>query len=305
MRLSLCLPLAVSALAAGSSPPSWAPDHRSTEGPPSRRITHVWAVRHGQAWHNLDRQNGWRLPDPGLTALGWEQATAAAGLLPQNLSLLVSSPLRRTVQTTAAALTALGGPPTGAASGRRVPLVLHPDLQEIYYGPADTGRPWPDLLAEFGDSSRPDEGSSEGAVPLPCWAQLDDRVLRERPEWYLEKERLPSEQSVRKKPGRQAFARRQAQRFLGWLSSTSSWDGNDDGQCGLGPEDARADESESSGSERSVLIAGHNGALSALLPPDPTAQPAEGDKPPGLRNGEVVRLALEITATQCFWERLP
>ena len=163
MRLSLCLPLAVSALAAGSSPPSWAPDHRSTEG--SRRITHVWAVRHGQAWHNLDRQNGWRLPDPGLTALGWEQATAAAGLLPHNLSLLISSPLRRCVQTTAAALTALGAPPPAAASGRRVPLVLHPDLQEIYFGPADTGRPWHELLAEFGAQ---DEGSSE--VPLPLGA---------------------------------------------------------------------------------------------------------------------------------------
>ena len=130
------------------------------------------------------------------------------------------------------------------------------------------------------------------------WAQLDDRVLRERPEWYLEKERLPPEQTVRKKPGRQAFARRQAQRFLGWLSSASSWDSQP--QCTLRPEAASTDEP---GSERSVLIAGHNGALSALLPPDPAAQPVEGGKPPGLRNGEVVRLALEITATQCFWQR--
>ena len=86
------------------------------------------------------------------------------------------------------------------------------------------------------------------------------------------------------------------------LSSTSSWDGNDgQRQCLLRPETASTDEP---GSERSVLIAGHNGALSALLPPDPAAQPVEGDKPPGLRNGEVVRLALVITATQCFWERL-
>ena len=145
---------------------------------------------------------------------------------------------------------------------------------------------------------------TRGHQRCPCrWAQLDDRVLRERPEWYLEKERLPPEQTVRKKPGRQAFARRQAQRFLGWLASTSSWDGNDghgQPQC-LRPEAASA----GSGSERSVLIAGHNGALSALLPPDPAAQPVEGGKPPGLRNGEVVRLALEITATQCFWQRLP
>ena len=132
------------------------------------------------------------------------------------------------------------------------------------------------------------------------WARLDDRVLRERPEWYLEKERLPPEQTVRKKPGRQAFARRQAQRFLGWLASASSWDSQP--QCTLRPEAASADEP---GSERSVLIAGHHGALSALLPPDPAAQPVEGDKPPGLRNGEVVRLALGITATQCFWQRLP
>ena len=139
-------------------------------------------------------------------------------------------------------------------------------------------------------------------MPLPRWAQLDGRVLRERPEWYLEKERLPPEQTVRKKPGRQAFARRQAQSLLNWLSSTSSWDGNDGQPQCLRPEAASADEP---GSERSVLIAGHNGALSALLPPDPAAQPVEGGKPPGLRNGEVVRLALVITATQCFWQRLP
>ena len=51
----------------------------------------------------------------GIGGDSWEQATAAAGLLPQNLSLLISSPLRRCVQTTAAALTALGAPPPAAA----------------------------------------------------------------------------------------------------------------------------------------------------------------------------------------------
>lgn len=60
----------------------------------------IHLVRHGQGLHNLSYAN-LHLPDPGLTPLGEEQAR---GLISRflglaNVQLIVSSPLRRTIQT--------------------------------------------------------------------------------------------------------------------------------------------------------------------------------------------------------------
>lgn len=48
--------------------------------------TWVWALRHGEAEHNLDPVHGWKIPDPGLTKRGWRQAAAAGDLLPYGYS---------------------------------------------------------------------------------------------------------------------------------------------------------------------------------------------------------------------------
>ena len=44
--------------------------------------TWLWAVRHGEAEHNLDPVHGWRISDPALTNWGWRQASAAGEQLP-------------------------------------------------------------------------------------------------------------------------------------------------------------------------------------------------------------------------------
>src|SRR5690242_6934842 len=82
------------------------------------RSTRVLLLRHGQTELSiLHRYSG--LGDPELTALGQDQAAAAAarlaapeagGLAPEGIAAVLSSPLRRARQTAAAVADALGVP---------------------------------------------------------------------------------------------------------------------------------------------------------------------------------------------------
>jgi len=108
----------------------------------------VWFVRHGQAEHNLT--DDFELPDPSLTNYGVEQAKAVPGeeILSDALSrapdrraqLIITSPLRRTIQTS---LNAFGN--------TNIPILPHPDIQETHAGerPCDTGTPTSGLAEEF------------------------------------------------------------------------------------------------------------------------------------------------------------
>ena len=69
-----------------SSAPSWLLGSVGRSVPAQQLRTWVWAVRHGEAEHNLDPVRGWKIPDPALTARGWRQASAAAEHLPCELS---------------------------------------------------------------------------------------------------------------------------------------------------------------------------------------------------------------------------
>jgi broad specificity phosphatase PhoE len=92
----------------------------------------VGIIRHGEALHNVQR--GYPFPDPPLTPLGLEQASAiTVGFKPD---LVVASPTRRTIQT---ALVAFGS----------CPLEIWPDLRETYDGICQRGSPISVLQHEF------------------------------------------------------------------------------------------------------------------------------------------------------------
>ncbi|KAI2621387.1 phosphoglycerate mutase-like protein [Hypomontagnella submonticulosa] len=136
-------------------------------------------TRHAQAEHNVDLD--YSIPDAPLTPLGKKQAASLSRLIPdlqQEADLIISSPLRRTLQTTtlgwAPAIERLGGP-------RKV--VCMPQAQECNNLPCDTGSSREALEAdpEFAiyDLSplTPDWNSKQG-----FWAPTEE-ALRNRARW--------------------------------------------------------------------------------------------------------------------------
>ncbi|KAA8909674.1 histidine phosphatase superfamily [Sphaerosporella brunnea] len=91
----------------------------------------VTLVRHGQAEHNVDER--YYLRDPYLTPLGEQQCMTLPARFPQEpaVDLLVTSPLKRTIQTT------ILGFPDPIAAG--VPVLALAELQETSEMPCDTG----------------------------------------------------------------------------------------------------------------------------------------------------------------------
>jgi broad specificity phosphatase PhoE len=121
----------------------------------------VYLLRHAEAQHNVVPHN-FTLPDPSLTSRGVRQAQRlvdnfSADAL-ANVELIVTSPLRRCLQT------------VSNAFGRRidwgiVPVVVLPDLQETGDHPCDTGSSPAALEAEF--------------------PQLASEIRRDlKPDWY-------------------------------------------------------------------------------------------------------------------------
>lgn len=119
-------------------------------------------VRHGQAEHNVlfesgRKEQGRKLLDPSLTALGVEQAKDVAKqpimmkLLEEKLQdqslLLVVSPLRRTLQT---ALNAFGSwIKTEAKNGKLIKFICNADIQETGEINCDCGSPLSTIRSEF------------------------------------------------------------------------------------------------------------------------------------------------------------
>lgn len=95
--------------------------------------TLVTLVRHGQAAHNVDFQH--HLHDTYLTPLGESQCQSLPSRFPAEppVTLLVSSPLKRTLQTT------LIGFAPQVQSGVKIEVV--PEFQEASALPCDTGSP--------------------------------------------------------------------------------------------------------------------------------------------------------------------
>jgi Fructose-2,6-bisphosphatase len=102
----------------------------------------VHFVRHAQGVHNLSHANH-HLLDPELTPLGEEQARALGVGFPalENIQLILSSPLRRTIQTALLAFS--------SQVGAGLQVIAWPEVQEASDLNCDTGSDLLDIKAEF------------------------------------------------------------------------------------------------------------------------------------------------------------
>ncbi|KAH6658322.1 histidine phosphatase superfamily [Truncatella angustata] len=122
-------------------------------------------IRHAQALHNVDKN--YDIHDPDLSEAGFGQLKALRESLmnnpvAQNAGLIITSPMRRTIQT------ALGSVDWLIAKG--IPIVADADWQENTAKPCDTGTPAPALGREFPtidfstlDAVYPDKSTPAGA----------------------------------------------------------------------------------------------------------------------------------------------
>lgn len=101
----------------------------------------IYLVRHAESKHNISKDFSHR--DPPLTATGHLQASALADTFPDpgSIGIVVTSPLRRTLQTTLLAFSHILSEQyvmnSGKSQGSR--LIIDPDLQERSDHPCDTG----------------------------------------------------------------------------------------------------------------------------------------------------------------------
>jgi broad specificity phosphatase PhoE len=143
----------------------------------------VWFVRHGEAEHNIS--DDFDCPDPALTETGKQQAHKVSRDTESGLryalynkdkhnrpQLIITSPLRRTIQTTIAAFGDLRP---------SIPIICHPDIQETHAGerPCDTGTPTTGLIEEFGG------GLIDFSSLQENWWDLDG--IEDGTEWALSK----------------------------------------------------------------------------------------------------------------------
>ncbi|GAB5353163.1 hypothetical protein AAMO2058_000014200 [Amorphochlora amoebiformis] len=122
----------------------------------------VFLIRHGQAEHNVlfeggRKEEGKKILDPGLTEKGHSQALSVRTnpLLKKFFEskghnhVIVTSPLRRTIQTT---LNAFGTwrDEVNTEHGRHITILCNPDIQETGEIRCDCGRPLDQVKSEFG-----------------------------------------------------------------------------------------------------------------------------------------------------------
>lgn len=107
----------------------------------------IYLVRHAEAAHNVAKD--FNLRDPGLTELGFTQAAALATAFPalDSVAVILTSPLRRTIETTIAGF----GDIIKKDSPDPAKLILDPDLQERSAEPCDTGSEVAVLQQRFPD----------------------------------------------------------------------------------------------------------------------------------------------------------
>ena len=108
----------------------------------------LFLTRHAEAAHNAT--GDYTIRDPALTELGRRQATSIAATNARALEdcdLIVTSPLRRTIETTLLGFYGADASPRR----RRVPIVLMPELQEAGARACDVGSPADELRKLFAD----------------------------------------------------------------------------------------------------------------------------------------------------------
>jgi broad specificity phosphatase PhoE len=114
----------------------------------------VYLVRHAESVHNVTKD--FNLRDPGLTELGFTQASSLATSFPalSSTAIVLTSPMTRTIETTIAGFGAIVDKNlVGEISGREggAKLILDPDLQERSDLPCDTGSELGTLRSRFPD----------------------------------------------------------------------------------------------------------------------------------------------------------
>lgn len=104
----------------------------------------IYLVRHAESEHNVSKD--FSKLDPSLTSLGQTQATKLVNTLPcpERIGVVLTSPLRRAIQTTLAGFSHVldkryFDPSSGLGVETGLQLILDPDLQERSNLPCDTG----------------------------------------------------------------------------------------------------------------------------------------------------------------------
>ena len=107
----------------------------------------IYFIRHFEAMHNIEPWNH-QLHDPELSPVGQLQAPSTIERVEQieQIDLVVCSPMTRTLQTY---LNIFRGNDTIHHRLSKIPLIIHPDAQEILEKPCDTGRPIVELREKF------------------------------------------------------------------------------------------------------------------------------------------------------------
>jgi broad specificity phosphatase PhoE len=103
-------------------------------------------VRHAQGFHNLDPHHEDTLSDPPLTQRGRDQCQRLCDAFPyhSDVDFVISSPLRRTIETTL-----LGFGKT--ISAKQLKVLLEPRCQETTAKPSDTGSWLGGISTQCGD----------------------------------------------------------------------------------------------------------------------------------------------------------
>ncbi|KAH8696896.1 histidine phosphatase superfamily [Phaeosphaeriaceae sp. PMI808] len=104
----------------------------------------IHLVRHAESEHNISKE--FSQLDPPLTTIGHAQAAQLVSTFPhpERIAVIISSPLRRAIQTSLAAFPQVLNkryfdPNSGLGAENGVELILEPDLQERSALPCDTG----------------------------------------------------------------------------------------------------------------------------------------------------------------------
>jgi len=145
----------------------------------------IFVIRHGQGEHNVLWEKGllqqcFKILDPQLTKKGEEQAAALQNhpLLPPSTELIVCSPLRRTIETCCIAL-------ENMMKQNPIPVILHPDLQEIGAKNCNTACPKDvvigKLLAGFPEKTLVDTSFlTQTSHIKEKWEEYDGEKLKKR-----------------------------------------------------------------------------------------------------------------------------
>lgn len=142
----------------------------------------IYLIRHGESEHNVSKDMSQL--DPPLTTLGYAQASQLTSKFPnpERIAVILSSPLRRAIQTSLAGFSHVlekryfdPSQKTGVENG--IEFTLEPDLQERSALPCDTGSERHVLEKDFPNLNL--EELSEGwQAKVGQYAADDDSVTR-------------------------------------------------------------------------------------------------------------------------------